>query len=253
MSATAYMNRALSILSQVQQSQLPALEAAGRKIADVVAAGGLVHIFGTGHSHLIAEEIVSRAGGLLAINAILEPSVMLHEGAAKSSAMEKTPGVARVLLDTQPVAAGDVMIVVSNSGRNALPVEMAELSRERGLYVIALTSLGHSRSVASKAPSGKRLFEVADLVIDNGGVPGDAVLEVPGSPVRYAPTSTVAGALLVLAETKDPGRKEAWGRRGAAFFQGRTRRTAAASERDPVSPPPQSDIAQSPSGGTGAA
>lgn len=199
MSAESYMTAALGVLDQVRETQLGAIAAAGRKAAEVIAAGGVIHVFGTGHSHMVAEEVYYRAGGLLTVNAILEPSVMLHEGAAKSGAMERTPGVARVLFATQPVRAGDLMVVVSNAGRNAMPVEMAELARRHGLYVVAITSLAHSRSVAAQTESGLRLFEAADLVIDNCGVPGDAILAVPGSPVRACATSTLAGVLIIQA------------------------------------------------------
>jgi uncharacterized phosphosugar-binding protein len=126
---------------------------------------------------------------------------MLHEGLQKSSLLERLPGLADVLLETNPLAAGDVVLVASNSGRNAVPVEFALGARERGALVIALTSMAHTTSTTSRAPGGQRLFETADVVIDNCGVPGDAVVEVAGSPELTGATSTMVGAMLVQALT----------------------------------------------------
>ena len=199
MPASDYFRAIQSILEQVEQTQAAAIREAGRLGAAAISDGGLIHAFGTGHSHLLAEEVYYRAGGLLTVNAILEPSLMLHEGGAKSSAVERLPGFARVILDQEPVRAGDVLLIASNSGRNAVPVEMAMAAREKGLKVVAITSLAHSRSQPAVHASGKKLYELADVVIDNGGVPGDAVLEVPGMPVRACSTSTVSGAAIMQA------------------------------------------------------
>jgi uncharacterized phosphosugar-binding protein len=110
---------------------------------------------------------------------------------------ERLTGYAGVLLEAYPISPSDLLIIASNSGRNPLPVEMAQGARERGIPTIGITSLAHSQSVSSRAPSGKRLFEVCDVVIDNCGVPGDAVLDLGnGTPLRVGPTSTLAGAFI---------------------------------------------------------
>ena len=199
MTAAGYLARALRIVRQVADTQAEAIAAAGGAVADALRADRRLWTFGTGHSHLLAEELYSRAGGLDDVRAVLEPSLMLHEGPAKSSALERLPGLAATLLSVYDVADGDVVVVASNSGRNAVPVEFAEGCRERAATVVAVTSVAHSRSVASRAPSGRRLYEVADIVVDNCGVPGDAVLDVPGAPEAVGATSTVAGALIVQA------------------------------------------------------
>jgi uncharacterized phosphosugar-binding protein len=203
--AAAYLDAVLELLKTLKVSQRGAIEEAGRLCAETLKSGGLIHIFGTGHSHILAEEMYARAGGLTPVNAILDPDLMLHEGGLRSSDLERLPGLARAILDHEPVRAGDVMIVASNSGRNAVPVEMAELARQRGLKVVAITSLQHSKASASRAPDGKRLFEVADVVIDNLGLPGDAILPLPGGPpdARMAATSTVTGAAIVQAITAE--------------------------------------------------
>lgn len=197
----AYLDAAISLLEEVRETQGEAIEEAGRLCAEAVARDGLIHVFGTGHSHILAEELYDRAGGLLRVNAILVDDLMLHEGGLRSGPLERLPGLAEVILDHEPASPGDVLIVASNSGRNAAPVEMAELARARGLATVGITSLRHSRSTPSRAPSGKRLFEVVDVVIDNRGLPGDAVLPVPGhrEEVRTAATSTVTGAAIVQA------------------------------------------------------
>ena len=199
MSALEFMSRTAALVEKVRTTQHEQIRAAGRAFADAARAGRDVWAFGTGHSHLIAEELYARAGGWAGVRAVLEPSLMLHEGVAKSSLMERLPGLADVLLEVHPVAAGDVVIVVSNSGINAVPVEFAAGARARGATVVAITSLAHSATQEPRTRSGRKLHEETDIVIDNCGVPGDAIVEVPGSPASVGSTSTVAGAFIVEA------------------------------------------------------
>ncbi|MCU1615755.1 MAG: hypothetical protein JWO98_3295 [Frankiales bacterium] len=199
MSAQEFMSRTAALLERVRTTQESPIREAGRAFADAVRGGHDVWAFGTGHSHLIAEELYARAGGWAGIRAVLEPALMLHEGVAKSSLMERLPGLAEVLLEVHPVAAGDVVIVVSNSGINAVPVEFAAGARARGATVVALTSLAHSATQEPRTASGRRLADEAHIVIDNCGVPGDAIVEIPGSAASVGSTSTVIGALVVEA------------------------------------------------------
>lgn len=193
--ADDYAVHVLSLLEAARTQERDALAAAAAAIADALSRGGRWWLFGTGHSHLLVEEVWGRAGGLVDVEPILEPAVMLHEGLSKSSRLERLPGLAAALIEEHPVAAGDVALVISNTGRNALPVEFATLAAERGAATIALTSVAASRSVPSRAPSGKRLEEVCAIVIDNHGVPGDAI--IPRAGASIAPTSTVVGAFLL--------------------------------------------------------
>ncbi|MFE6996239.1 SIS domain-containing protein [Microbacterium sp. NPDC057659] len=197
MSAQDYLRAALAVAQRAAETQVPALQAAATAVADTMQRGNRFWVFGSGHSHLLAEELWGRAGGLVDVHPILEPALMLHEGLEKSSRLERLPGLAAEILEIHGVSEGDCLLVVSNSGRNAVPVEMARGGKARGATVIALTSLAHSRSVTSRAPDGSRLFEVADIVIDNCGEPGDAIM--PHEPYPLAPTSTVIGALLLQA------------------------------------------------------
>jgi uncharacterized phosphosugar-binding protein len=184
-------------LQSVQCDQSSQIAEAGRIIARTLELHGLVHTFGTGHSHLLAEELYCRAGGVLPVNVIESAPLMLHEDVMAAGAWERLTGVAGVLLEHAAIdPATDVLVVISNSGRNAVPVEAAEWARARGMPVVAVTSLAHSRSLPSLAPSGKRLYEVASVVLDNLGEPGDAFVQVSAD-LRAGASSTVIGACLL--------------------------------------------------------
>ena len=182
------------LLGKIAETQMSAIKEAASAVANAIARGNVVHVFGVGHSHILAEEAFFRAGGLAPVNAILESCLMLHEGALKSTRLESVSGLAQILLDCYGVKEGDVLIVASNSGVNAVSVEMAVFAQKRGVFTVAITSLSYSRMLKSQ---GKALFEVADLVIDNLGEPGDAIMELPGVVQRVGPTSTVVGAAIV--------------------------------------------------------
>ncbi|TVP76922.1 MAG: sugar isomerase domain-containing protein [Puniceicoccaceae bacterium] len=168
------------------------LKAAGQFIAQSIAAGGVLHTFGSGHSQILAAEIERRAGGLVPVSSIHDPA---------DGWPEQIPGYGARLFQRYAyqyaVQAGDVVLVISNSGRNASPIEVAVEARAAGLKVIALTCLRMSRATTSRHPSGKKLYELADLVLDNGGVPGDAAIDAPGFDYKVGPTSTMSGALLL--------------------------------------------------------
>ncbi len=199
--AEGYLQKALEIAQRAAETQVGPIRVAAGLVVEALTTGKRFWVFGTGHSHVVAEELYGRAGGLADVRAVLEPGLMLHEGLQKSSLLERLPGLADVLLEINEIAAGDVVLIASNSGRNAVPVEFALGARKRGAQVIVLTSMAHSTATTSRAPGGQRLFETADVVIDNCGVPGDALIEVDGSPERTGATSTMVGAMLVQALT----------------------------------------------------
>ena len=193
-----YFDNLESLLAKVRRTQSEAMEEAARRIADCLKAGGMVYTFGTGHGHLLALEIFYRAGGMARVCPILDEKLMLHVSAAGSTLEERREEWVDALLQRYPVRAGDVLIAVSNSGRNAVPVLLALEARKRGAFVIALTSMAHSSAVTSRNSLGLRLFETADLVLDNCGVLGDASVPfADGSMV--GPTSTAAGAAILQA------------------------------------------------------
>jgi uncharacterized phosphosugar-binding protein len=199
MSAAAYLERVGAMIQQLRSEQLESIHEAAEMVAGVLRKDRLVHVFGTGHSHMLAEEGLYRAGGLAPVNAILDPGLMLHEGATASTEMERLPGYSRIVVKKHDFQPGDLLIVISNSGVNAVPVEMALLAKEAGMKVVAICSLAYSRAAKLKPGVPARLYEVADLTLDNLGEPGDAVVEVDGDGLKVGPTSTVVGAALLNA------------------------------------------------------
>jgi uncharacterized phosphosugar-binding protein len=193
-----YLTGVVGILEEIASDQWPVIRAAAEHVADTVAGGGLVHAFGTGHSHMLAEEMFYRAGGLAAVNPILVESLMLHAGAENSTRLERQPGLAETLFADLPIKAGDTLIVASNSGGNAVCEELTQLARAAGAHIVAIVSQRHADHSASER-EGSRLAELADVVIDNHGAVGDASVDIEGMGRRVAPTSTVAGAAIVNA------------------------------------------------------
>ena len=192
-----YRDRIVAITDGILADQSAALDAARDAVAAALRADRLVHVAGSGHSHLIALEVFYRAGGIAAAQAILDEDLMLHKGAERSTLLERESGHAARVLERFKISPGDVVFIASNSGRNAYPIELAMLAKDAGAVTIALTSLTHARGVTSRHVSGKRLFELTDIVLDNGGATGDGSLEIPGLTARMGPTSTMIGVWLV--------------------------------------------------------
>jgi uncharacterized phosphosugar-binding protein len=187
-------------VQEVSETQGPAIEAAAHLILETLKGGHRIFVFGSGHSNLLTQEIVLRAGELpiyspIFVAGLLPTDYPYH----RSGIMERTSGIADSVMDSIPVKKGDTMIVISNSGRNHVPVEMALGARQRGLKVIALTSVEFSSQVASRHPSGKRLFELADIVLDNCSPHGDAAVVVPGARGNIGPLSTILGSAILHA------------------------------------------------------
>lgn len=195
--AARYMRAVRDLLDVIANQEAAQVQAAAAAIASALRAGRLLYIFGTGHSHMLAEEGHYRAGGLAPVCPVLASSLMLHEGAVASTQLERTNGVAPAVLARYAVQPDDVMIIFSNSGANAVPVEMALVAKEQGMMVIGVVALDYAATVKA-GPSGRKLADVADIVIDNHGVPGDALIEV-GDGLRTGPASTVAGAFILNA------------------------------------------------------
>lgn len=197
-SINTYFDNLQALIARTLETQQPAMETAAQHMAACLKSGGMVYTFGTGHGHLLALEIFYRAGGMARICPILDEMLMLHISAAGSTLEERKEEWVATLLERYPIKAGDVLISISNSGRNAVPVLLAEEARKRGAYVIALTSMQHTQAVTSRNSRNLRLFETADLILDNGGVKGDAsVAFEDGSMV--GPTSTAVGAAILQA------------------------------------------------------
>jgi uncharacterized phosphosugar-binding protein len=196
--ARTYMQAIRALLDDVTASQEDAIYQAVTAVVRAVKAGGIIYLFGTGHSHMLAEEGHYRAGGFAPVTPILATNLMIHESAMASSRYERLPGLAAIIFSRYKPTQQDVLFIFSNSGVNAVPVEMAITAREAGVTVIGVLSRQYCAQ-APLSPLGKRLYEVVDIVIDNQTSPGDAIVEVGQSGLRCGAASTIVGAFLLNA------------------------------------------------------
>ncbi|WP_151550339.1 MULTISPECIES: sugar isomerase domain-containing protein [Corynebacterium] len=194
-----YFDQITSLLEKVRSTQLESIDEAAHVIADKVASGGRIFAFGASHSSLPVQDIVYRAGGLMLINPLYGPGIeaLTTRPTTLGSQMEQMPGYGEVLLNNSPLREGDVLIVVSVSGRNAVPVEIAREARARGIYVVGLTSSKYTDAVTSRVPDGTKLKDHADILLDNQVDAGDAVLSLEGVPQKFTPASGVTSTAIL--------------------------------------------------------
>lgn len=190
-----YMNQISSILEEVYEVNKEDIKTVAKKMAETIEKDNLVHIFGTGHSSLLSTEMYSRAGGLANVNPILDANAMMEFGGERSCQMERTSGISAVLYDLYNIKPEDMVIVISNSGRNAMPIEMAQIAKEKGNYVVVLTSLQVSKTMTSRHASGKKLYEFGDIVLDNCAKYGDACLKI--GDYDTGAVSTITGSFIL--------------------------------------------------------
>lgn len=188
-----YLENIISILSKIKDTQKSKMEEAAQMIAETIKNDGIIYIFGCGHSHLIALDCFYRAGGLANVSAMLDTDLMLHNGAAKSSRMEKMTGIAEAVFERYCIADKDLIIIVSTSGKNAVPVEMAQIAAKNGIKNIAVTS---SAYFADKKDA-PMLYECADMYIDNCVPHGDAVIDIEGAQTKMGSSSTAASSFIL--------------------------------------------------------
>ena len=192
-----YLRNIQKLLEKLENTQEQVIEQVAEVCADCIYNGGLLYFFGTGHSHMICEEPFYRAGGLASIYPILETDLMLHEGASKSSSYERLEGLGNAVVSHTPLGKGDVLFLISNSGRNCAIIDAAMEAKKRGAVTVAITSMNHTTSVTSRHSSSLNLYQVCDFVLDNGGIVGDASVSLDGLSQKIAPTSSVIDITLV--------------------------------------------------------
>lgn len=188
-----------NLIAKARSTQGSAILKAAALTCESLIQGGMLHVFGTGHSHMMAEEIFLRAGGLSQVNAILDPGLMLQVSSITSTQLERLENYTPIILSRYDLRPDDVMFIVSNSGRNAGPIDAALYARQRGLKVIVLTSANAYKEIEIRHPLGRHLSELADVVIDSCVPKGDAAISLPGLEQAIGPTSTILGATLIQA------------------------------------------------------
>lgn len=199
---TRYLDAVRDLLD-VLAGQADALEEAAELCAGAIGEDGLVHVFGTGHSRIPVEELFPRYGSFPGFHPLVELSMTFHtqvvgaNGQRQAMFIERTEGLAAQILAGFELAPPDVFLVISASGRTAVPIEIAQGARARGLPVIVITSVAESTALPPTHSSGTRLLDHADVLLDLGTPPGDALVRLDGLETPVAPGSTVAGAVLV--------------------------------------------------------
>lgn len=193
---TCYLEEVQRRLCEVVDRNAESIDAAASLIAGAIAEGRVLYVFGASHAGILTQDLFFRAGGLVPIEPIMPAGLMLNERPiTRTSRLERLEGFAEVVLRDLPIGKGDVLLVASVSGRNAVAVELCLGARARGATVIALTSVAYSQSVTARGSA--RLFEVADIVLDLPGIPGDAAVELEGLDQKVGPTSTPVGTAML--------------------------------------------------------
>ena len=191
-----YLPRVHTLLDEMAAANAETLAASAGIVAQSIAQGGILHVFGSGHSAMLAQELFYRAGGLAPVNAMLDINLTIF-GTSRPTWVERLEGYAESVFASYDVRAGDVAMVISNSGINAVPIEMAMGAKTRGMTTIAVGSRAAYAGAASRHSSGKSLFELADVVLDTCVPAGDAVIGIGDTGRATGAVSTVLGAALL--------------------------------------------------------
>ena len=190
-----YSSKIIDLIKDVEETQGEVIKKSADLFFETIKNDKIIHVFGTGHSHIIGIEMFVRAGGLANINAMLDGSITTADGARRGGAAEKLEGLAEVIWNNYKIDKDDIMIIISNSGRNSVPVEMAMKAKKEGLKLIVITALNQSINAISRHSSGKKLYEFADIILDNRVPSGDSLMAFNG--IKSAPGSTIAGSFIV--------------------------------------------------------
>ncbi len=193
-----YFRRLYDIIERVVDSQGQQIETAAGWMADSLIDDGIVHLFGSGHSHMVAEEVFHRAGSLLPLNPMLDANLTVF-GLVNATLLERTTGYGKVVVGSHDIRAGEVVIVVSNSGVNPVPVEVALESKAKGARTVGVTSAAHYKDAPARSSDGRHLSAVVDLTIDTFVPLGDALIPIPGVDAPVGGVSSAVGIAIVNA------------------------------------------------------
>jgi uncharacterized phosphosugar-binding protein len=202
--AEQYLQKCRELANAVE-AQLPAIRTAADWFAQTILAGRMVHVFASGHSRIMVEEMWPRYGSFPGFNPIVELSLTFHNlvvganGQRQAMFLENVSGLAERILRNFATTSQDTALIISSSGCNVVPIEMAEQFRARGIRIVSIISLSHSQQTASKHPGGKKLQDLSDLVLDTGAPAGDAMVKIDGLDTPVSPGSTVGGCMLINA------------------------------------------------------
>ena len=195
-----YINTLIGLLNRLSEEQECNIQKSARLIFETSCNGGKIFIFGCTHAGILSQEAFYRTGGLAIVNPILPPGLTCDvTPVTLTSALERQSEYGRIVLNNTDIGKGDLLFIHSVSGRNGVTVEMAIAAREKGITVIGITNLEYSKASGSRHPSGKCLYELCDIVIDNCGCFGDAAMDIDGFNGKVSPTSTVTGAAIINA------------------------------------------------------
>jgi uncharacterized phosphosugar-binding protein len=201
--ASEYLDRLRHILTFIETKQAEPISIAAKKLVDVIRQDGIIYVFGSGHSKCAAEDLVYRAGGLAPMDLIYDPVSAGQFGMVKAGYMERMVGVGQITMRFSGISEKDALVVISNSGLNNEPVEAALYGRELGVPVIAITSVSYSSSHRTRHSGGKKLMDLADVVIDTGVPFPDAMIKMEGLEMPMGPASTsvsiIVGHVLCLS------------------------------------------------------
>jgi len=197
--AKEYLDRLHDILTFIETKQAESISAAAKRLADVVRQGGIIYTFGTGHSHSAAKDVVYRAGGLAAMDLIYDPASTGEFGMVKAGYMERLPGVGQTTLRFSGISHTDALIVISNCGLNNEPIEAAMYGHDLGIPVVVITSVSYSSSHRTRHSGGKKLMDVADIVIDTGVPFPDAMIKMEGLEQSMGGASTAVSIIVCQA------------------------------------------------------
>ncbi len=210
--ATDYLHKSRAIIDAVEK-QIPTLQKAADWFAETILAGRMVHVFGSGHSRIMVEEMWPRYGSFPGFNPIVELSLSFHNlvvgcnGQRQAMFLENVSGLAERILRNFDLSKQDSALIISSSGCNVVPIEMAEQFQKRGVRVVSIISRAHSEASASKRADGRKLQDFSDLVFDTGAPVGDAMVKIEGLDTPVAPGSTVGGCLLVNSMKAEVARR----------------------------------------------